>query len=1323
MSKSIRTFLFLVCSAAVSAGFGQSCVPTNINGTIINLSCNQTCSTLTFRVPHLKSSSDYTLTTIPYNPYPYSTPGGNELTILYTDDEFSNVINIPFGFCFYDSVFNAFVVGSNGVMTFDLSNQAPCDNGYNISASSPAIPGSGGGGQCTRAGPYYPRSSIMGNFSDLDPTAGASPPNRKIEWRVEGTAPCRRVIVSYYQVGIYGGSCGASFPNTFQMVLYESTGIVEIFTEQKSLCTASTSSGRAIMGIQNWDWTKAVPVPGRNPAQWSANNEAHRFTPSGASSRFVSSQLFTLSGTLVATADTLTTVPGMLDIRYQNFCPPPGNNTYVVRTIFSDCANPGNQLISSDTIQVNRVNALNAAATATNTGCIAPTGSITITVSGGTSPFTYILDGGTPVVGPSPYTFNNVSAGPHSIQITDASGTCSTTVNVTVVQNSITATASTTATSCPSANNGTIVIGSASGAGPYTFSLDGGAAVPGTIPFTFSNVSPGNHTVVVTDLSSGCATAPISVNVAAGPALTAVATSTGTACAGTNNGTITITSASGTGPYSFSLDGGAPVPGSLPFTFSNVSAGSHTIVVSETSTGCVTPPITVIVAAGPGPAGNATTAPTSCPSVNNGSVTVNATAGTAPFTFTLNGGSPQSGSNPYTFTNVPAGTHTVVITDNYGCSVTINNIVVAAGPVLNALTVAGATSCNGASNGTIIVSPTSGTAPYTYSLNGGPPQSGPAPFTFTGVPAGSHTVVVADAVGCVSNPISVVVVAGPNLSTTATAGDVLCNGGNTGSITVTQPSVGDPPFEYSLDGTNWQSSNVFTGLAAGNYTVYFREGNGCQGSLSISVNEPTPVTATVSSIPAVCNGQSNGVINVAAGGGVPGYQYSIDGGANWQSGSSFTVAAGNYTVLIRDVNGCTISRTVSVTEPAALTANSNTANASCDGGNDGRITVNATGGNGNYEYSVDGVNFQPSNVFNVAPGSYTITVRDNRNCNYSFSATVGMTNNMTMTPQPDVTICEGGSAQLSLNTNATVFAWTPATGLSSTSISNPVASPSVTTQYIVTATLGRCNANDTLVVTVSSAPVPDAGPGVSICYGQSYQLQGTGGAQYSWSPTTYLSSASVANPVSRPARTITYTLSVVDANGCPSLIADTVTIDVTPPLKVNTLPFDTVAHTGDRFQLSASGNFPNPNFSYFWSPATGLSDPNVSNPYVTIGAVGDVVVYRVTMTTPAGCQGEGYVRVRVYKGPDIYIPTAFTPNGDGRNDRLTPFPVGIQTLKYFRVYNRWGQLVFSTTRLHEGWDGTITGKEQATGVFVWIAEAVTIDGNNIRKQGTVTLIR
>jgi gliding motility-associated-like protein len=141
---------------------------------------------------------------------------------------------------------------------------------------------------------------------------------------------------------------------------------------------------------------------------------------------------------------------------------------------------------------------------------------------------------------------------------------------------------------------------------------------------------------------------------------------------------------------------------------------------------------------------------------------------------------------------------------------------------------------------------------------------------------------------------------------------------------------------------------------------------------------------------------------------------------------------------------------------------------------------------------------------------------------------------------------------------------------------------------------------------------------------------------------------------------------------------------------------------------------------YLWSPGFGLSDVTSPNPMVTVTSD---ITYTVIASTPAGCKGEASVTIKVYEGPQIYVPTAFTPNGDGKNDVFKPFPVGISKYNYFRVFNRWGQVIYSTVNFNQGWDGTIGGKMQPTGTYVWMVEGITKENKKITKRGTVVLIR
>ncbi len=137
-----------------------------------------------------------------------------------------------------------------------------------------------------------------------------------------------------------------------------------------------------------------------------------------------------------------------------------------------------------------------------------------------------------------------------------------------------------------------------------------------------------------------------------------------------------------------------------------------------------------------------------------------------------------------------------------------------------------------------------------------------------------------------------------------------------------------------------------------------------------------------------------------------------------------------------------------------------------------------------------------------------------------------------------------------------------------------------------------------------------------------------------------------------------------------------------------------------------------------------MNNVNIFNPTGVYGPGIDSVKYKLLVTDAIGCSDSDYVVVRVFRTePSIFVPTAFTPNGDGLNDFEMPIPVGIDKLLYFRIYNRWGQEVFATSTIGQGWDGKINGRNQGSGVFVWVVNAVDYLGRNYFRKGTVTLIR
>jgi gliding motility-associated-like protein len=264
------------------------------------------------------------------------------------------------------------------------------------------------------------------------------------------------------------------------------------------------------------------------------------------------------------------------------------------------------------------------------------------------------------------------------------------------------------------------------------------------------------------------------------------------------------------------------------------------------------------------------------------------------------------------------------------------------------------------------------------------------------------------------------------------------------------------------------------------------------------------------------------------------------------------------------------------------------------------------------------------------------------------------------------------------------------------------------------------------LVYVNLPSVAHAGTDAVICFGNSIRLNGSGGAFYQWSPSTWLSNPAIANPiVSIPvAGTYNYILNVTTNNGCKSLKSDTVSITILPQVKVFA-GRDTSISINQPLQLNAIDINNSGFINYTWSPAFGLNSSSVKNPVATYNNVlgNNGITYIVTARTVDGCMAKDDITVKVFLKPEIYVPTGFTPNGDGLNDFAVVIPVGIKEFKYFSIYNRWGELVFRTTQSSAGWNGIYKGQLQDGNAFVWEAEGIDYNGNIIMRKGTVVLIR
>lgn len=540
--------------------------------------------------------------------------------------------------------------------------------------------------------------------------------------------------------------------------------------------------------------------------------------------------------------------------------------------------------------------------------------------------------------------------------------------------------------------------------------------------------------------------------------------------------------------------------------------------------------------------------------------------------------------------------------------------------------------------------------------------------------------------------------------------DISCFG-NDGKITVI-PGYSWVNPEYSINGGAYTTNNIFSGLAPGWYTVTVRDATGCTATRTFRLVVMEALSATIAVTPANCFGR-NGKIVVTPRGGQGPYEYSLNG-LNYQADNTIVLDAGVLTLYVKDFIGCLFTLPFTLGSDAPIQFSTQIIPDSCRGLADGSITINATGGSGRYEYSPDGISFQPGNQLRLVAGTYNVTVQDEKGCFATIAQTVPLNNTVTLEAGLDSTICEGKTIRINATGNALGYLWTPALGLSNNTLLQPEATPATTTQYKITATSGLCVRTDSLTIFVNPAPVANAGADTTICYGDKAQLTGSGSLQYVWFPAQYISNRNIASPQVYPRSTGPYWLHVMDNKGCRSLLPDTVLVGVIPPVR----PFagnDTIVTINQPLQLNAVGGT-----RFIWQPTTGLSNAQIPNP---VAILQNHQTYTITAFTPEGCNGNTTLNIRVFRGPEIYVAGAFTPNADNQNDQLLAIPAGIKQFNYFRVFNRWGKQVFSTTDFRKGWDGKWKATEQPQDTYIWMAEAVDINGKTLFRKGTVVLIR
>jgi len=776
---------------------------------------------------------------------------------------------------------------------------------------------------------------------------------------------------------------------------------------------------------------------------------------------------------------------------------------------------------TSVTISQPAVLVLNTSAQ-TNVSCYGGSnGSATVNAAGGTShihvDYTYSWS-------PTGNTNNSVtglSAGTYTVTVTDKNG-CTATDIVTITQPAqLTASVtSETDVTCNGNSNGAATVTAGGGTPAYTYSWSNGETTS-----SVSDLAAGTYTVTVNDANHcGPVTATVTVNQPT--AVTAnITAETDVTCNGNSNGMATVTAGGGNGTYTYSWSNGETTS-----SVSDLEAGTYTVTVYDgigcgpaTATVTVNQPAVLVV--------NGSTGNVTCNGGSNGTASVTASGGTSGYSYSWSNGQTTS-----SISGLTVGTYSVLVTDAKGCTATATGLVVSQPNALSAsITSSSNASCYACYDGSVTITASNGTPPYTYSWSDGETTS-----SVNDLGVGFYSCTITDACTSVVDTITI----GSNslpLALADTMTNVSCNGGSNGSITFT-PSGGTPPYDiwyYSYLTSTWTelgTTTVVTGLPAGQYDGYVADASGDDAYTgTITITQPNPIVAYGSETDASCYGNSDGSVSVSPVGGTAPYNYSWNGGATTTSVSQSGLAAGTYSLVITDGNGCTFDTTFNVGQPALLTlSTSSVTNVSCYGSCNGSATVTANGGTGHY-YVGYTYNWEPTGgtsatATGLCAGTYTVTVTDLHGCTATDIVTIGQPAAVTATiaSETDVTCNDGtnGMATVSAGGGNGTYTYSWSDGETTSSVSDLSAGT-----YTVTVYDGIGCGPATAIVTVNQ---PTALTITGTSYTASTGSNGTasvtvgGGTpaySYSWSNGSSTSSISGLAPG-------TYTVSVNDAHGC-----------------------------------------------------------------------------------------------------------------------------------------------------------------------------------------------
>lgn len=570
--------------------------------------------------------------------------------------------------------------------------------------------------------------------------------------------------------------------------------------------------------------------------------------------------------------------------------------------------------------------------------------------------------------------------------------------------------------------------------------------------------------------------------------------------------------------------------------------------------------------------------------------------------------------------------------------------------------------------------------------------------------------------GCAkSDTVNVVV---DEVTLTPAFSNVRCYGECSGSASVT--ATGAPPFIY-----NWDiggQAGFIDSVCTGTYHVTVTDTYGCLKTADFVISQPAQLVSSLQVIPILVCGTCSGQMTATVSGGTAPYSYFWSDGQH--SSTISNLCYGNYSTTVSDANGCDTVMSGIVTDPSDLQANiAGVSPITCHSWCDGTLTVALSGGNSPYSYLwSNGQNTQ--SVDSLCSGNYTVTVKDADNC------TRVKTFNLSQPPglNPVVTAlatlrCHGDTTTVyAVPYNGTPpfsYQWDDPLHHTSQSVHGVSAGT-----YTVTVEDSK-HCRDSVQKTISE-PAPlivDTLTGPAICRVSEYG-SGTIVVHPDGETAPYLITWSDNPSIHDTLRTGLfpgdYAVTVTDARGCDSKVFLFHIGSLGQAPLIDATADETVIYRGQSTVLHATG--PSGSF-YIWHPSSSLSSASLQNPEAKPDAT---TLYLVATTDENDCYNEDTITIFVEdvfcREPFVYIPNAFTPNNDGLNDKLL-VQTNVASEMYIAIYDRWGELVFETANINNGWDGTYKGKYLDAAVFIYYLKVTCINGEVFEKKGNVTLLR